>query len=471
MYGIHDFGFIDRKDELQYVEELKKKNFFFLVKGRRRIGKTRLVYEAFDNFIYVFIWPDKSLPWILDRISEEHGIPLFSKFSDMLNYLLDTGKTIVFDEFQNLFNIDKSLLGEVQHIIDSRKRNRNPLRFTVLGSSYTMIKKVFQDYSSPLYGRLSDMITLDYLPVLPLFQTLDISLEDFIKLWSVFEGVPYYYEFMDFKKTPEENIIQLVLQRHSPLQEEGKALVSMEFGQESKIYTTILSSIAWGKTKLGEISSVFGEKASNTVKYLDTLRKDFNLVKRETPILENPSKSKNGIYEIRDNFLTFWYYFVDKRRDYIEQERFSELAAHFNRDFAAFTGRRFEKFILGLIKEGIIDLGGNIDKMGRQWGKIASKARRDQEVRVYEIDILLENSKDSTLYLGECKWKDNVNAAAVVSDLRRKREFLPESCRGFKKEQYLVFARSFSRTIHQVDGQAVQCFSLARLEEILKKKI
>jgi hypothetical protein len=51
--------------------------------------------------------------------------------------------------------------------------------------SYTIIKKVFQDYSSPLYGRLSHMITLDYLPVIPLYKALNISWADFIKFWNL----------------------------------------------------------------------------------------------------------------------------------------------------------------------------------------------------------------------------------------------------------------------------------------------
>lgn len=469
MYGIHGFEFIDRNDELMYLQEIEKKNFFLLIKGRRRIGKTRLVYESFNDYIYAFIWPDKSLQWILERISEEKNLPLFSRFSDLLNYLLDTGKVVIFDEFQNLYNIDKSLLGEFQNIIDTRERQGKPIRFTALGSSYTMIKKVFQDYSSPLYGRLSDIITLDYLPVIQLYKSLRVTLEDFIKLWSVFEGVPYYYEFLNFEKKPEENIIQLILNKHAPLQEEGKVLVSMEFGQDSKIYTTILSAIASGKTRLGEISSVFGEKATNTIKYLDTLRKDFNLVRRETPILEDPTKSKNGIYEVRDNFLSFWYYFVDKRRDYIEQERFSEFISQFTRDFPAFVGRKFEKFIIGLIKGGIIPIGERFEKIGRQWGRIEPKARKVHDQQVYEIDILMENPKERKLLLGECKWKENVNAAVVVNDLRQKRAYLPGNYENYSDEGYLVFARSFSKAVNSFQGKKVQCFSLGTLEQFMKE--
>lgn len=465
MYGIHKLKFIDRQEELEYLKAIEKENFFLLIKGRRRIGKTRLVYEAFQDPIYVFIWPDKSLGWILERIAEEHGIPLFSRFTDMLNYLLDTGKVIIFDEFQNIHNIDKSLAGEVQEIIDARKRKGNITRFVVLGSSYTLLKKVFQDYSSPLYGRLNHIMTLDHLSMTELYLALGIPLKDFVEMWSVFEGVPYYYEFLDFEKSAEENIITLLLNKNAPLQEEGKVLVSLEFGKDSKIYTTILSAIATGKTKLGEISSLFGEKSTNIVKYLDILRKDFNLARRETPILENPKKSKNGIYEIRDNFLSFWYYFLDRRRDYIEQERFPELISQFKRDYPAFVGKKFEKFITFMLKEGLIPPARGFERIGRQWGKISPKSREDKSGQTYEIDILMENANDNSLVLGECKWKDGVNGASVVKALFQKRVYIPGQ---YRSEVYLLFAKSFSKKIDRFEGKHVHCFDLNALEGFLK---
>lgn len=466
MYGIHKLGFIDRMEELAYLKGIEKKDFFVLIKGRRRIGKTRITYEAFNDYIYVFIWPDKSVGWILERIAEEQGIPLFSRFSDMLNYLLDTGKVVIFDEFQNIHNIDKSLAGEVQEIIDTRKRKGKITRFVVLGSSYTLLKKVFRDYSSPLYGRLNYVMTLDHLPLVELYKTLNVSIEDFTKIWSVFEGVPYYYEFIDFKRTPEENIIALLLNKNAPLQEEGKVLVSLEFGSDSKIYTTILSAIANGKTKLGEISALFGEKSTSAVKYLDTLRKEFNLVRRETPIFEDPKKSKNGIYEVRDNFLSFWYYFIDRRRDYIEQERFSELISQFERDFPAFAGRKFEKFVTQLLREGIIPLEPGFEKIGRQWGRIDPNYKEKKNSQTYEIDIAMENAKSKSLALVECKWKNNVNGTDIAKRLIKKRDYLRGN---YKAETYLVFARSFSKKVDMLEGKSIRCFDLRDLDQFMRK--
>ena len=100
--------FIGRKEELNRLAELKKHNFFLVLKGRRRIGKTTLLKHAFLDSIYIFVWPDKSIDWIMDQICREYRLPLFKNFKDILEYLLDKEKTVVIDEFQNFFNIDKS---------------------------------------------------------------------------------------------------------------------------------------------------------------------------------------------------------------------------------------------------------------------------------------------------------------------------------------------------------------------------
>jgi hypothetical protein len=84
------------------------------------------------------------------------------------------------------------------------------------------------------------------------------------------------------------------------------------------------------------------------------------------------------------------------------------------------------------------------------------------------IDILMENSKDKKFLLGECKWKKDVNAAAVVNDMVRKRSYLPGQYNDFKDETYLVVARSFSKRMDNFQGKRVQCFSLDNLEQLLK---
>jgi len=455
--------FLDREEELKFLRNLKN-NFFVVVLGRRRIGKTRLLLEAFKNPAYIFIWPNKSLSWIIEKTCEELKIPSFRSFGDILEYLFDRGEIVILDEFQNFLHVDKSVFGEIQKIIDGRKFKGKEYKLIVCGSSYSMLNKIFYDVASPLYGRKTHEIRLDYLPLEALYK-IGIDIGEFVKFWSVFGGVPYYYEFIDKKLSAEENIKTLLFSKQAVLREEGKAIISMEFGAESKTYNTILSAIAEGKTKLHEIATLFENKVNLVIKYLDILRKEFNLVRRVTPVMSDPKRSKEGIYEIRDNFLKFWFSFIERNRDLIEQEREEELVQLFENHFNSFVGRAFERFIAELIKSKMLFSKSNFTKIGRQWGKIP-KAEKGKNT--YEIDIIALDEKHKKALCAECKWKERVNAEKVVKELAEKVGYV-KGLEGYKIE-YGVFAKGFSKRVKEFNGKKVYCFGLRELEEKLKRR-
>lgn len=451
--------FIGREKEIKQIENLSKENFFLIVKGRRRIGKTMLLRKTLKDSIYLFIWPDKTSDWILEQISKEYSLPSFKNFGSLLEYLFEQKKTVIIDEFQNFLNVDKSIFGEIQKIIDERKNNNKKFKLAVAGSSYSMMNKVFYDSASPLYGRKTNELLLENLDIPSLLKELKISLNKFFEIWAVFEGVPYYYELLDLRKSSQENIIDLVLSKDCQLKEEGNAILSIEFGKDSKTYNTVLTAISEGKTKLNEISSLFNNKTNETVKYLDTLRKEFNLVKKITPLTENPNKSRLGRYEIIDNFLSFWFYFYDRNKPYIEQERFDEVKSFFNREFNTYLGRKFEKFILNLIKNKKILKDFSFDKIGNQWGKAGDK-------EVYEIDVLALNDSKKEALFGECKWKDKVNAFEVLNELVKKTKFV-DWHNNERKESFAIFAKSFSKKVLEFDGKKVYCLDLKDIEKSL----
>lgn len=461
---MENIKFINRAEELKKLKEVENSNFFLVLKGRRRIGKTRLLRRAFPNASYIFIWPDKSIDWIIEQVCREQKIPLFKKFIDILEYLLNNKKMIVIDEFQNFLNVDKSIYGEIQKVIDERKINKKFLKIAIAGSSYSLMNKVFNDSASPLYGRRTEEMALENLPINDLFKGFRYSIEDFIKIWSVFEGIPYYYELINFNLLPEKNIKKLILSKEAQLQEEGKVLLSVEFGKDSKTYNTVLTAIAEGKNKLNEIATLFSNKKNEVIKYLDILRKEFRFVRKITPITDNPRKSREGRYEIIDNFLSFWFYFVDRYRNYIEQERFAELEENFNTNFNSFVGRKFEKFILNLIKNKTLLNNFSFSSIGKQWGKIPNTPKDKNQ---YEIDIVALNETTKEILFAECKWKDKVNAKKIFTELKEKAKHVNWNNEK-RKESYAIFAKSFLKKIKEFEGQKVYCYDLKNLSAILK---
>ncbi len=456
--------FIGREKELESIRKMDG-NFFLVVKGRRRIGKTMLLKKAFPEAVYIFVWPDKSIGWICQEICKENNLPEFRNFKDIINYLFDRNKTVILDEFQNFLNVDKSVYGEIQKIIDDRKGSKTFFRLAVAGSSYSLMNKAFNDSASPLYGRRTNEIVLGSLPIAELFMELGLPLEEFVKLWAVFEGVPYYYELIDRKIPSEANIKNLVVSRNAQLSDEGKAILSVEFGRDSKTYNTVISAIAGGKTKLNEIAGLFGNKKNEVVKYLDILRKDFNIIRKMTPVTENPGKSREGRYGIIDNFLCFWFLFADKQRSLAEQERFKEIGDYFEDNFNAYLGKMFEKFIGLLLKDNIVLAQKEFDKIGGQWGKFEGEKGKNS----YEIDVLALNEKTREALFAECKWKENADAGKILKELAEKSKHVSWRSKD-RDESFAVFAKSFRKRITSFEGKKVHCLDFKDISGAIKKQ-
>lgn len=325
-----------------------------------------------------------------------------------------------------------------------------------------MINKIFGAEASPLYGRRTHEIMLQELPLEKLFAALRTDIEEFIKIWSIFGGVPYYYTLLEQNIPIETAISGMIERRDTMLLDEGKVLLSVEFGKDSKTYNTILTAIAEGKTKLNEIATYFSNKKGDTIKYIDILRKEFGLIKRMTPVLSDPRKSREGLYEINDNLLSFWFYFIDKQRAYIEQERFDEVIAFFNENFPNYTGRKFERFIEYLIKKKILLPDFEFKKVGRQWDRIYTAEERKNQ---YEIDILGLDDKKKIMLLCECKWQEKINAEKVLEELNMKASYIDAER---KEELFAVFAKSFSKKVKDYQGKAVFCFDLRDIGQAIK---
>ena len=221
-------------------------------------------------------------------------------------------------------------------------------------------------------------------------------------------------------------------------------------------------AIAEGKTKLSEIASLFENKSNIVIKYLERLRKNFNMVIRKTPLLADPKRSKEGTYQIDDNFLIFWFRFIEKNRSLLEQRRYKEVEKYFDKGFNQYLGLMWERFILEMLREGIIKFP--FIRFGSQWGKIPGKPRGENQ---YEIDIVGLNEKTKEILFCECKWQDKVNPEKVLKELEEKAQYV-EWEKGKRKESFGIFAKSFKRKISEWNGKRVYCWDLRDLERELK---
>ncbi|MEA3559447.1 MAG: ATP-binding protein, partial [Candidatus Thermoplasmatota archaeon] len=248
--------FYDREKETALIRDLIRKDHCFLViTGRRRIGKTRLVREALkdEDHLDLFI-PRKRMTLALDQLSkmlrEQTGYsPTFVDFREFLEYLLRMEDRIIFlDEISNLEHMDKGAFSDIQEMIDRYSAERR-IRLIVDGSYAGIMRRIFEDSKEPLFGRATNMLRLQPLPLyysIKMLMDNGIGFGDAIEMYSLFGGVPRYLELLRAYKDMDE-LIRNVFSPGSIFLYEGENVLIQEFGSSWDTYFSILEVISRGK--------------------------------------------------------------------------------------------------------------------------------------------------------------------------------------------------------------------------------
>lgn len=165
--------------------------------------------------------------------------------------------------------------------------------------------------------------------------------------------------------------------------DEGKTILSEEFGKEYGTYFAILLAIASGHTSFSEISSEIGTDVGG---YLSRLESQYGLIAKKQPLYEKTS-NKNCIYQIDDCFFRFWFRFVFGHQDLVEMNRLDELRRIAMRDFAVFSWYSLERYFFWKFvgEKRYVRMGGWWDRHGEN-----------------EIDLVCETA-DKTLDFYEIK--------------------------------------------------------------------
>jgi AAA+ ATPase superfamily predicted ATPase len=222
-----------------------------------------------------------------------------------------------------------------------------------------------------------------------------------------------------------------------------------------RIYKRILEAISHGKTTRKEI------KDFAKLEHLDISQYLTNLIETEFVVRARPvfGKEKDGRYYLSDNFLKFWFRFVYPNLSFIEEGIFN--IDEIKKEYNSYLGEIYENICLEFVVDFL-----RPKSVGKQWGKIPKKFRKDGET-TYEIDIVAYD--DSKLVFGECKWKDNVDSEKICKELIEKIQYVdvPNNLKKHKKELW-IFAKSFKSKIDQYENYVVKCFDLSDLEKTYK---
>lgn len=408
--------FFDRTEEitsLQEIRELAKNNAqFTVVTGRRRIGKTSLVWKTYEDepILYFFVARKAEGDLCEDyrfEIENKLGIPVMGRterFADVFEYLMKFSAehplTLFIDEFQEFFRVNKSVYSDMQRIWDIYSPKAH-INLIVCGSIYSMMIKIFKDKKGPLYNRQTRFMTVRPFTPTVLKEILaehnpDYTAEDLLALYSFTGGVAKYVQLlMDAGATTKTKMLNQIIKADSVFLGEGKAILIEEFGKDYGIYFSILSAIARGKTSRSEIENIVGKEIGG---YLTKLEKEYEVISKKQPLFEK-SSAKNVRYTIEDNFFTFWFRFIYKYNYMLEIENYESMKAIINRDYETFSGLMLERYFRRVLIEGQA-----YTRIGSWWDRKGEN----------EMDIVAENELDDKATFFEVKRKSaNIDLAIL----------------------------------------------------------
>ena len=356
-----DMRFFDRDKEIERLRNIHKLSHqvaqFTVVTGRRRIGKTSLVLNAYNDepILYFFVSRKVESELCADyaaEIEEKLGIPLLgtpSRFAEVFEYLMKLAHerhfTLVIDEFQEFYRVNKAVFSEMQRIWDLHK---DGARFNLLvcGSVNALMNRIFRDKKEPLYNRQTQKISVHPFAPSVLRSILNEyapghSNEDLLALYLYTGGVAKYVELLiDGGCFTADAMLDNIIQEDSPFIDEGRSMLIEEFGRDYTVYFSILSLIAQGHTSRGDMEDILKKEIGG---YLTRLEDDYGLIIKVQPMFES-SPRKNVHYQIHDNFLRFWFRFVYKYNYMLEIGAYSKLKEIISRDYDTYSGLVLEEF-------------------------------------------------------------------------------------------------------------------------------
>lgn len=423
--------FYDREQEIAFLRETretaKKAARFTVVTGRRRIGKTTLVREAYKDkpFVYFFVArkaESELCEAYLEEIGEKLGIPTLGSsrhFSDIFRYLMELSVTqsftLVIDEFQDFFRVNKAVFSEMQDIWDKYEKT-SCMNLIVCGSIYSLMQKIFKDKKEPLYGRNTGELKVKPFRPSVLKQIMadakpDYSKEDLLAMFTFTGGVAKYVnQLVDAGALDKDAMIRYILSANSTFLNEGKNNLIEEFGKDYGTYFSILSCIARGKNTRNEIEDVIGKEVGG---YLTNLENDFELIAKRQPLFEK-SGNKNVRYELGDVFYSFWFRFVFKYSYIIEIENYAKLQEIVMRDYSTFSGLMLERYFHRVAMES-----EEFTRIGRWWDRKGEN----------EIDMIAEDElTDSAIFYEIKRQMDDISLGV----LKQKAEVFLQATGQFK---------------------------------------
>ncbi|HTL10229.1 MAG TPA: ATP-binding protein [Chitinophagaceae bacterium] len=451
---------IGRENEIALLNSLVKSSSAELLAmyGRRRVGKTFLVYSYFQDQLVFELTGIKngSLKEQLQLFSLAmqkatgstlalkpplNWIEAFDALARYLSTKKNNGKSVVFlDELPWLDGRKSGFLAAFEHFWNSWASRQPHLLVVVCGSAASWMIRNITQATGGLHNRITQKIALQPFTLGETAQYLKsrgCKLDNYqvLQIYMAFGGIPHYLKTVSKNNSAVQAIDKTCFSKDGLLTNEFDNLYSSLFDtadQHIKIVRT-LAAKGTGMSRQQIIDASGLPSGGRISKALDELEKS-GFIQQTIPFDKN---SYEGIYRLVDEFSLFYLKFMDKRKPGAAKS-WSAVAA--SQSYAAWCGIAFEAVCLKHIDK--------IKKALKIKGSAEASAWRYQppkgsKQKGAQIDLIIDRA-DRIINLCEMKFYDGVFVIdkAYAQKLLQKQEVFIERIKP-RKTVFLTLITSF----------------------------
>lgn len=455
--------FIGRETEMLRLKGLLsgRSASLIVIRGRRRIGKSRLLAEFGKEIKSYFFSGNPPAPKtsaqsqrdVFVQQLERNGIPGVHA-GDWGNIFWHLSKhtqkgrvLIVFDEISWMGGKDPEFLGHLKTAWDMYLSKNPHLILALCGSISSWIEKNILSNTGFLGRIVMDMV-LEELPLdaCNAFwhpKAARISNYEKFKVLSVTGGVPFYLERLKPHLTAEQNIQELCFTKGGLLVREFDEIFSDLFARKKASHKELVTSLANGPKELTQVCKALGKSQGGIYsQYLDELIKAGFIRREYTWDLQSGQYGKLSRYRLSDNYLRFYLKYIAPRRHKIEQGKMPESILNALPNWESVMGLQFENLVThnyASLWQMLHIAAGDVIMDGPFFQNTTTKQLGCQ------IDYMIQ-TKFQTLYLCEIKFKKGRIDSSILDEVEEKRKRI-KTPRNFSMRPVLIHVNGVDESV------------------------
>jgi AAA+ ATPase superfamily predicted ATPase len=406
---------IGRKEERKELQQIveSKQSEFVAVFGRRRVGKTFLIREFFqDKFTFYHTGIANSNATIqlnsFNTSLNKYGKTLyprsrnwFDAFENLIHLLENANtrkKKIVFiDEIPWMDTHKSGFVAALEFFWNSYASAQKDIKLIVCGSASSWIMNKLIRNHGGLHNRITRQIYLNPFNLaeceqLFLANSILLSRPQIVESYMIFGGIPYYLSLFQKKIGLSQNVDYLCFKKNGKLVEEFENIYASLFKNHENHVAIVraLSSKTKGLSR-EEICQTAGlSNGGGLTRTLEELELSGFIRKYNS----FEKKEKNALYQLSDFFTLFYFNFMQDNRENDEHfwTNFIENARH-----RAWSGYGFEQVCLAHLIQIKQKLGiSGVSTRTAAW-------RSSDKENPAQIDLIIERN-DKIINLCEMKY-------------------------------------------------------------------